>query len=430
MQTYPNRQKVAVVGAGISGLAAAWALRQAHDVSLFEAAAYAGGHTNTVDVQLEGRQVAVDTGFLVFNDRTYPNLLGLFAELGVASFASEMSFGVSLEDGALEWAGSNLDSVFAQRKNLISPRFWGMLSDILRFNRCAAGNLALSQQSQITLAQLLQQGGYGAAFADDYLIPMAAAIWSSSAQDILQFPASTFLRFCMNHALLQINDRPQWRTVQGGGREYVKKILAQLSDVRLNTPVQAISRRGAQAVVRSKGQDELFDAVILATHAPDSLALLQDCSAQERQILSRQRYQDNLAVLHTDANLMPKRRKVWSAWNYLASRKQNSARAVCVTYWLNRLQNLPLQTPVLVSLNPEREVAPDKILAQFHYAHPVFDQAALNAQQDLTQIQGKNRIWFAGAWQGYGFHEDGLQSGLRAAADFTALPAWASLRRL
>ncbi len=426
----PTPQKIAVIGAGISGLSAAWAIARAglHQVSLFEAASYAGGHSNTVEITLEGKTVPVDTGFLVFNQRTYPNLIALFEELGVASFASDMSFGVSLDDGALEWAGSNLDTVFAQRRNLLRPRFWRMLSEILRFNRSAQGNLELARSSGLSLAQLLQQGGYHPAFADDYLLPMAAAIWSSSASDILQFPAATFLQFCINHALLQVNDRPQWRTVQGGSREYVKKICAGLRDVRLNCPVRQVRRSEGKVWISSAGQqEECFDAVIFALHAPDALALLADPSPQERMLLQRQRYQDNRALLHTDARLLPRQRKVWSAWNYLAAPQQDNTRAVCVSYWLNRLQNLPLQTPVVVTLNPIYEPDPQKVLAEFSYAHPVFDHAALQMRQALAQLQGRQQTWYAGAWQGYGFHEDGLKSGLRAAQSFVELPAWAKL---
>ncbi len=392
---------------------------------LFEAADYLGGHTNTVDVTLEGRCHGVDTGFLVFNEHTYPNLVALFEELGVDSIASDMSFGVSVDGGALEWAGTSLDSVFAQRTNAGSPSFLRMLWDILHFNRNAERFLQSAIQTALTLGQLLQQEGYGARFRDAYLLPMAAAIWSSSPRDILQFPAATFLRFCLNHGLLQVNGRPQWRTVAGGARNYVDKIAATLPDVRLNTPVLGVRRSaGSMQVCSSSVDAEPFDAVVFATHAPTTLAMLQDASQTERAILGGVRYQPNTAYLHTDANLMPRRRKVWSAWNYLAGAQADGQRPVCVSYWLNQLQALPFETPVIVTLNPHTLPAENTLLAKFNYAHPVMDLATVRAQQQLAQIQGKDGAWFAGAWTGYGFHEDGLKSALRIAAAFDTAPTW------
>ncbi|HJV01146.1 MAG TPA: FAD-dependent oxidoreductase [Burkholderiaceae bacterium] len=425
---HPPRKRIAIIGSGIAGLASAYFLRHQHDVVLFEAADYLGGHTHTVDVTLEGRTHGVDTGFLVYNERTYPNLVALFRDLDVATIGSDMSFGVSMEDGALEWAGSNLDTVFAQRANLGSPAFLRMLWDILHFNRNAERFLQLAEQAGLTLGQLLQQQGYGERFRDAYLLPMAAAIWSSSPNDILRFPAATFLRFCLNHALLQISDRPQWRTVAGGARQYVDKIAATLPDVRLRTPVQAVRRDADGVRVISGGADaERFDAVVFATHAPTTLALLQDASETERAILGAVRYQPNTAYLHTDARLMPRRRKVWSAWNYLAGAQQAGQRPVCVSYWLNQLQALPFAAPVIVTLNPHLPPAEDQLLARFEYDHPIMDQATVRAQRQLAQIQGGGGAWYAGAWTGYGFHEDGLKSALRIAAAFNAAPAWMTL---
>ena len=424
----PPRKRIAIIGSGISGLASAYFLNRKHDVVLFEAAGYLGGHTNTVDVTLEGRCHGVDTGFLVYNERTYPNLVALFDELGVDSIASDMSFGVSMDGGALEWAGSSLDTVFAQRLNAGSPSFLRMLWDILHFNRNAERFLQWSNQTALTLGQLLQQEGYGARFRDAYLLPMAAAIWSSSPSDIVQFPAATFLRFCLNHGLLQVNDRPQWRTVAGGARHYVQKIAATLPDIRLNTPVHSVRRSAGRMQVWSNGAgaDE-FDAVVFATHAPTTLAMLHDASQTERAILGGVRYQPNTAYLPTDANLMPRRRKVWSAWNYLAGAQSDGQRPVCVSYWLNQLQALPFETPVIVTLNPHTLPADSKMLAKFDYAHPVMDLATVRAQQQLAQIQGKGGVWFAGAWTGYGFHEDGLKSALRIAAAFDTAPLWSVL---
>jgi uncharacterized protein len=424
----PPRKRIAIIGSGISGLASAYFLNRKHDVVLFEAAGYLGGHTNTVDVTLEGRCHGVDTGFLVYNERTYPNLVALFDELGVDSIASDMSFGVSMDGGALEWAGSSLDTVFAQRLNAGSPSFLRMLWDILHFNRNAERFLQWSNQTALTLGQLLQQEGYGARFRDAYLLPMAAAIWSSSPSDILQFPAATFLRFCLNHGLLQVNDRPQWRTVAGGARHYVNKIAATLPDIRLNTPVVSVRRSaGSMQVLSSGAGAEAFDAVVFATHAPTTLAMLQDTSQTERAILGGVRYQPNTAYLHTDAYLMPRRRKVWSAWNYLAGAQSDGQRPVCVSYWLNQLQALPFEAPVIVTLNPHTLPDDSKLLAKFDYAHPVMDLATVRAQQQLGQIQGKGGVWFAGAWTGYGFHEDGLKSALRIAAAFDTAPLWSVL---
>jgi predicted NAD/FAD-binding protein len=422
-----KRKRIAVIGAGISGLAAAYFLQRRHDVVVFEAGSYLGGHANTVDIQVEGKPCAADTGFLVYNEKTYPNLIALLDELGVASIASDMSFGVSMDDGALEWAGTNLDTVFAQRRRIASPAFLGMLRDILHFNRRAEDFLVQSQADGATLGQLLARHGYGRMFQDAYLLPMAAAIWSSSPKDILGFPAATFLRFCLNHALLQVNDRPQWRTVRGGSRNYVQAIAATLADYRLNTPVHSLRREHGKVLVDTGTQIEHFDDVVLATHAPATLAMLADASADERAILGAVRYQPNTAWLHTDARLMPQRRKVWSAWNYLSAKQADGSRPVCVSYWLNQLQSLPFDTPVVVTLNPPSPPAADKVLARFEYDHPIMDQPAIDAQQALATIQGKGGLWYAGAWTGYGFHEDGLKSALRIASAFNAAPAWTTL---
>jgi uncharacterized protein len=422
-----HRQRIAVIGSGISGLASAYFLNRKHDVVLFDSGSYLGGHTNTVDVTLEGQHCGVDTGFLVYNEHTYPNLVALFGELGVKTIGTDMSFSVSVDNGALEWAGTNLDTVFAQRANLGSAAFLRMLWDILHFNRNANRFLEHALLSGQTLGQLLQQQRYSAGFRDAYLLPMAAAIWSSTPKDILAFPAATFLRFCLNHALLQIQDRPQWRTVAGGARQYVEKIAATLPDCRLNAPVRSVLRQAGRVVVSSAAGREYFDAVVFATHAPDTLSLLIDANETERAILGAVRYQPNTAFLHTDASLMPRRRKVWSAWNYLAGAHVSGQRPVCVSYWLNQLQALPFETPVIVTLNPHAMPAPEHVLARFEYAHPVMDQSTVRAQQQLSQIQGSNGIWYAGAWTGYGFHEDGLKSALRVATAFDVAPSWTSL---
>jgi len=419
-------QRIAVIGAGISGLASAYFLNRQHNVVLYEAGNYLGGHSNTVDVTLDGVTHGVDTGFLVYNELTYPNLIALFEELEVASTATDMSFGVSMGPGGLEWAGTNLDTVFAQRANLFKPSFLRMVHDILHFNGNATRFLAQAEQQPLTLGQLLQQQAYGATFRDAYLLPMAAAIWSSSPSDILQFPATTFLRFCLNHALLQVNNRPQWRTVKGGSRNYVRKIAATLPDCRINSPVLQVGRSGAGLRVTTAAGSEQFDAVVFATHAPTTLALL-DHSIPAPALLTCVRYQPNVAYLHTDLALMPQHRKVWSAWNYLSAPAQNGERPVCVSYWLNQLQELPFKTPVMVTLNPQTPPDAGSTLARFEYEHPIMDQAAIDAQSQLHEVQGQDGIWYAGAWTGYGFHEDGLKSALRVVRDFGVAPAWTTL---
>jgi predicted NAD/FAD-binding protein len=420
--------KIAVVGAGISGLSCAYRLAQARaDVTLFEAGAYFGGHSNTVDVSLDGRDFGVDTGFLVFNERTYPNLIKLFDELGVATAPSDMSFSVKLPLSGrrtLEWAGANLDTVFAQRANLLDPRFLRMLRDILRFNRQASALAQGGALPDIALGAWLDQQGYSAQFRNWYLLPMAACIWSCPSDQMLAFPLATFVRFCHNHGLLQVSDRPQWRTVQGGSRNYVDKLLAAIPSRRLHTPVRSVLRGtgGARTVrLETDAGFEQFDHVVLACHSDQALALLGDARSDERAALSAIRYQQNRAVLHTDASCLPARRKAWSAWNYQSSAAANPE--VCVHYLLNMLQPLPCHTPVIVSLNPIDAPDPRRVIAAFDYAHPVFDQAAVAAQARLAQFQGAQNTWFAGAWTGYGFHEDGLKSGLAVAASLTALMA-------
>lgn len=419
--------RIAVVGAGISGLATAWLLGRDHAVTLFEAGDYLGGHSNTVDVTLDGHTCPVDTGFLVFNDRTYPNLVAMFDALGVRSHASDMSFAVSLDEGRLEWAGSNMNTVFAQRANAFSPTFLGMLRDILRFNGAAKSHLALAERSGCSLGDLLTAGQYGQPFRQHYLLPMAAAIWSCATADVLHFPAATFLRFCLNHALLQVRNRPQWRTVDGGARSYVQRIAARLDDIRLGVAVRAVRRDEDGVSVMTDEGTARFDAIVFATHAPDTLRMLADASPAERAVLGSVRYAPNVAILHTDATLLPRRTRVWSAWNYLGRRHGDAQRAVCVSYLLNQLQPLPFRTPVVVTLNAYLDPAPGTDLRRFHYAHPLFDLAAIAAQQRLPALQGERRTWYAGAWTGYGFHEDGLKSALRVVRDFGALPTWARL---
>ncbi|MES2742828.1 MAG: FAD-dependent oxidoreductase [Pseudomonadota bacterium] len=421
---------IAVVGGGIAGLSCAYRLGQAGaDVTLFEAGDYFGGHSHTVDVSLDGVTHGVDTGFLVFNDATYPHLIALFAALGVETADSDMSFSVKLPlpgKGArvLEWAGASLDTVFAQRRNLLSAPFLGMLADIARFNRAASalalggGAVAGAPAGALSLGQFLDSQAYGAAFRHWYLLPMAACIWSCPARQMLAFPLLTFVRFCHNHGLLQVSNRPQWRTVKGGARVYVEKLLGQIPQRRLNCPVRSVRRSahgGARMVqIDSAAGLEYFDHVVLACHSDQSLALLADPSAGERATLGAIRYQPNRAVLHTDTSCLPRQRKAWSAWNYQG--RGGDAAEVCVHYLINQLQPLPFRTPVMVSLNPLDQPDPARVLGEYAYAHSVFDAAAIAAQARLPDLQGRQRTWFAGAWTGYGFHEDGLKSGLAVAS--------------
>jgi len=397
--------QIAIIGGGIAGLGCAHALAPEHEVTLYESEPRLGGHTNTVDVTLDGTCFPVDTGFLVFNERTYPNLIRLLADLGVPTARSDMSFSVSLPLAGrqLEWSGSSLDTVFAQRRNLASPAFLSMLRDLLRFNRQAT-QLASGQRADdgaaLTLGAFLEHHGYGQPFRDWYLLPMAGAIWSCPIETMLAYPAATFIRFCHNHGLLQVNDRPG------------------LPNVRVDDPVLEVKRNRAlsKVMVRSRHGSAAYDQVVLACHSDQSLRLLVDASDEERSVVSAVAYQPNRAILHTDTRLLPRSRKVWSAWNYQSDGGSLAAGPnLAVTYLLNKLQPLPFRTPVLVSLNPFVEPDPAQVLAEFDYAHPVFDRAAIEAQRRLPQVQGRDQVWYAGAWTGFGFHEDGLKSGLAVA---------------
>jgi predicted NAD/FAD-binding protein len=408
--------KIAVIGAGISGLASAWLLASRNQVTLFEAGDYIGGHTHTVDIEVEGKRFAVDTGFLVFNHRTYPNLTALFRSLGVETAASDMSFAVSLAEPSLEWAGSTLATLFAQKRNLGRPGFWRMLQDTLRFNRATAAELS-NALPEVTLGDYLAQGHYSEEFRDWYLLPMAAAIWSCPPRAMLDYPLTSFVRFARNHGLLQITDRPQWHTVRGGARRYVERIVEQIEDVRLATPVRSILRDADGVWLGLPGGEcERFDQAVLACHSDQALALLgAAASPAERSVLGAIRYQPNRAVLHTDVRLLPRDPRVWSAWNYMAGPGRVDQRPVSVSYLLNHLQPLPVESPVIVTLNPHLEPDPAQVLGDYDYDHPLFDQAAIGAQAQLASIQGSERLWFCGAWAGYGFHEDGLASALAVA---------------
>ena len=408
-------QRIAVIGSGISGLAVAQALAPSSRLSLFEAGTHFGGHSHTIDVRLDGQRHGVDTGFLVFNHRTYPRLVKLFASLGVATAPSEMSFSVQVPQQGIEWSGRDLNTVFAQRRNLLRPRFLGMLAQILRFIRLATALALAGDDAALTepIADFLARHGFGEAFRDWYLLPMLGCIWSCPTDQMLRFPVATMIRFCHNHGLIQIADRPQWHTVVGGSREYVRKMLAGIGDARLRCPVRAVRRTAAGVLVSTDQGTEHFDEVVLACHSDQSLALLADATAAERALLGAVRYQPNRAVLHTDTAMLPRRRLAWAAWNYERAADTSAEQsAVCLHYLINRLQPLPWRKPVVVSLNPSRPPDAAKVIGEYDYSHPVFDAAAIDAQRRLPQIQGRAHTWFCGAWTRYGFHEDGLMSGL------------------
>lgn len=407
--------RIAVIGAGVSGLSAAWLLGQAHEVVLFEAAPRLGGHANTVRVAGPGGETSVDTGFIVYNEATYPNFVALMDHLGVATQATEMSFAVSLDGGRLEYSGTSLDGLFAQRGNLVRPRFWSMLQDLTRFYRNASRDAVTGGAAGLSLGDYLAAGRYGEAFRDDHLLPMAAAIWSAPCAEILSYPAAAFLRFHHNHGLLKLTDRPVWRTVTGGSEVYVRKLRAAFSgEARIGAPVRQVRRGPNDVVLTGEGWSESFDQVVFACHADQTLALLADAGTAETQALGAFRYSRNRAVLHGDAALMPKRRRAWASWNHLGERARPDA-ACAVTYWMNRLQGLPESQPLFVTLNPPETLRAETILHEEVYEHPLFDAAALGAQESLWALQGARRSWFCGAYFGSGFHEDGLQAGLAVA---------------
>jgi uncharacterized protein len=412
-------RRIAVIGSGISGLAVAHALAPHSRVTLFEADRRFGGHSHTVDVRLNGVSHGVDTGFLVFNHRTYPRLVEMFKSLGVPTAPSEMSFSVQVPQAGLEWSGCDLNTVFAQRANLLRPRFLRMLAQILRFNRLAtriaeAGNEAEQAEA---IGDFLARHGFGQAFRDWYLLPMLGCIWSCPTDQMLRFPVATMIRFCHNHGLIQVSNRPQWYTVVGGSRVYVGKMLAGIADARSSTPVRALRRQAGGVIVSTDAGSEFFDEAVLACHSDQSLALLADARDDERLLLGAIRYQPNRAVLHTDASVLPRRKLAWAAWNYERAADAHAEQsAVCLHYLINRLQPLPWTTPVVVSLNPGRTIDDTKVIGSYDYSHPVFDLAAIDAQRRLPAVQGRDHTWFCGAWTRYGFHEDGLTSGLAVAA--------------
>lgn len=413
-----QRLNIAVIGTGIAGMSAAWLLNRAHNVTVFEKEPRSGGHSNTVDAPTDGGPIPVDTGFIVYNERNYPNLTALFQHLGVRTKDSDMSFAASLDDGRLEYSGTDLNGLVGQRRNIVRPRFWRMVKDLLRFYREAPQFLEDEASASLSLGEYLTRNGYGDAFVDDHLLPMGAAIWSTTAEDMRAYPAAAFIRFFVSHGLINLVDRPQWRTVDGGSREYVKRLTEPYRNRIHFGGVRAIERfPGKVQVITNDGETRAFDHVVLATHADEAFALLSDRDSFEKGLLGDWRYTHNRAVLHTDPSLMPKRRRVWSSWNFIGRSAVPAAQTgpLCVTYWMNQLQGLDPSHPLFVSLNPIKEPAAGSVIREIEYTHPYFDQAALRSQQQLWDLQGHRRTWYCGSYFGYGFHEDALQSGLAVA---------------
>lgn len=416
--------KIAVIGAGVSGLGAAWLLSRSHDVVVYERENRFGGHSCTVEAPTTQGRLPVDVGFIVFNERNYPNLIALFDHLGVPTEPSDMSFAVSLDEGGFEYS-SSFAGYFAQRRNLARPSFLRMTHDILRFNRMAPQLLDRAEDLDFTIGDFIEQAGFGAAFRDRYLVPMAACIWSTPLGRMLDYPAQTFARFFNNHGLLTVGPQLQWRTVSGGSRSYVERIVAPLRGrARLATPASAIRRLDEGVEVRDAGGHwDRFDRVVLACHADQALSLLTDADQTERDLLDRFAYSTNEVWLHGDESLMPKRRNVWASWNYVADSRSRDSN-VSVTYWMNRLQNLPDSVPLFVSVNPGRVPAPAMAHARFSFEHPMYDAAAIRAQRDLHRIQGVRGTYFCGSYCGYGFHEDALSAGLDVAEQLGVHRPW------
>jgi len=413
---------IAVIGSGIAALSAAWLLSKHHRVTVFEKEARIGGHSNTVDVPTPDGSVPVDTGFIVFNPASYPNLVALFDHLEVETSETAMTFAASLNNGGYEYSGSGARGLFGQISNLVSTSHWRMLCDIQRFFKQAELE-AHDLRPDTSMADWLRQNNYSKAFIDNHLQPMAAAIWSTPAACVLEFPAVSFLRFFANHGLLKVRNRPNWRTVVSGSRQYLQKMLEDGKlEVRLASAVKSIHRQQDSVIIHDiLGKKHTFDHVVIGAHADEALAMLDDADELECNLLKQFTYSQNRTILHTDRSQMPKRKHLWSSWNYIERADNAGENQLTVSYWMNRLQPLKTSTDMFVTLNPARQIDPAKVLAQFTYSHPVFNASAMNAQRDLWELQGRRRTWFCGSYFGYGFHEDALQSGLAVAEDLAAI---------
>lgn len=414
-------KRIAIIGSGISGLGAAYALKDAADITVYEANARAGGHAHTIDVDYDGSKIAVDVGFIVYNALNYPNLIGFFDALGVTTEASDMSFAVSNPNG-YEWA-STLNGIFAQRRNFFRPKFHKFWRTILKFNDLARSELEAGAIGDISLGSWLSKHGFDQDFLDNYILPMGGAIWSTPESEMLDYPANSFFQFFENHRLMH-KERPKWRTVAGGSRNYVERVTRLLGNrLKLGAPIESVAPFGDKVRVSiADGPTEVYDEVILATHSDASRRLLSDDFETQRFLLGSTRYRPNKIYLHRDPSLMPKRKAAWASWNVM---KQDTPE-MCLTYWMNRLQNLPKEHPLFVTLNPETPPAPHLTFATMEKAHPQFDAPAKAAVRELKRIQGEGHIWLAGAWMGSGFHEDGLKAGLSCALSLGGTVPWAT----
>lgn len=413
---------IAVIGSGIAGMSVAWLLNKHHKVTVYEKNQRIGGHSNTVDALTKDGLQPVDTGFIVYNERNYPNLTALFEHLNVPTRDSEMSFSASLESGGYEYAGTDLNGLFGQRSNLVSPRFWRMIKDLLRFYKEAPIFLKTSGENDLSLGAYLARQNYSDGFLKDHLLPIGAAIWSTTAAEMQAYPAKAFIRFFESHGLLLIRNRPQWRTVDGGSREYVKRLTRDYINRIKFGGVKSVRRFPDHVEITDVAGDiSTYDHVVIAAHADEAIALLTDPDTHEKNLLGSWRYTENRAVLHSDPKLMPRRPRVWSSWNFMETQSSQATNSLCVTYWMNRLQSIGPDNPLFLTLNPNTEPAAGTIFEEFTYSHPFFDAAALATQSQLWSLQGKNRTWYCGSYFGYGFHEDALQSSLAVAEQLGGL---------
>lgn len=416
--------KIAIIGSGISGMAIGYLLNQSHDITLYEKDHYIGGHSRTISINVNHKNIDVDTGFIVFNKRNYPYLTALFKHLNIDIAKSDMSFGVSIDNGWLEYGTKKLYHLFGQKNNLIRLQYWQMLGDILKFNNHAKA--LINQYPNATMGEFIEALGMGEWFQRYYLIAMGAAIWSTSYQQMLDFPAQSMINFFDNHGLLTVQDQPQWYTVKGGSRQYIHKLTRSFDDkIRLNCAAVQVTRKDKKVIVTdNKGEKQKYDHVIFACHSDQALSLIDNPNHHEHNILSHIRYHPNRVITHSDINFMPKRRALWASWVYLSNQRKDHEPAVSLSYWMNSLQPLDTNTPIIVTLNPSQQPDPALTYDEHIFAHPVFDHHAITAQQAIDKIQGIDKLWFCGAWQGYGFHEDGLKSAVNIAQKFNISLPW------
>ncbi len=415
--------KIAVIGTGISGMSAAYFLSQKHEVSVFEKEGYVGGHSRTLTFQEDSKEISVDTGFIVFNHKNYPNLLALFRHLEVPTIKSNMSFGVSINNAWLEYGTMKLSNLFSQKRNFLRPSYYKMLQDVLKFNKKALPYI--DSQAEKTIGDLIEDLKLGNWFKNYYLLPMSGAIWSTPVEDMLNFPAETLVRFFHNHGLLTVDEQPQWYTVKGGSKEYVLRLTSKIKNIHTNLAVSSVTRdKNSATITDSNGDKHQFDAVIFACHSDQALALIAKPSKEEKSVLGRIQYKPNSVILHQDSSFMPKRKSAWSSWVYLSNSNKDKTDKMSLTYWMNSLQSLQSKKPVLVTLNPSVKPKEELIINEHIFDHPQFNQDAIAAQKDIPLIQGVDKFWFCGAWQKYGFHEDGLSSAINVVKDFGVKLPW------